>query len=91
MYQNSINNRYVRLSITPVNNGNATIQVVSSPDANFSLSAVKRDWKSLIGGTFLCMIVAAILTVVFINAMFFPDCNRDTRDCFLVEKLWGAK
>lgn len=49
----------------------------------------KHSLKELIGGTVMCIIVAAIFNVVFINALFFPDCNRITRDCFLIEKMWG--
>lgn len=45
--------------------------------------------SSLIIFRLLAPLVA--FTIVFtaiINATLFPDCNRETRDCFLINKFW---
>lgn len=34
---------------------------------------------------------ATAFTIIFtatINALLFPDCNRVTRDCFLINNFW---
>lgn len=51
----------------------------------------RRNWKEVIQGVLACLVIAALLDVVLINVLLFPDCNRDTRDCFLVQHLWVAK
>jgi hypothetical protein len=45
--------------------------------------------SEIIGGAIACLIVAALFNVILINALFFPDCNRITRDCFVIDKMWG--
>lgn len=47
--------------------------------------------KGILGRALACVMVMAIVDVALINFMFFPECNRITQDCFLVQHLWGAK
>lgn len=47
-----------------------------------------RRLRQLAGEFFLCLVVAFIFNVAIINGLFF-DCNRVSRDCFLIDQLWG--
>lgn len=51
----------------------------------------RRNWLEVAGNALACLLIVALIDVAIINFLFFPDCNRDTRDCFLVQHLWGAK
>jgi len=42
-------------------------------------------WQKLLA----CIVIAAALDVSLINLVLYPDCNRTTRDCFLVANAWG--
>lgn len=50
-----------------------------------------RNWKEVIGYAVACLLIAAVFDIALINMLAYPDCNRETRDCFLVQHLWGAK
>lgn len=90
MYKTNINPRYVRIQVTPVNTGTARIEMVACNDATFSMEvASPRKISGLISKIAFAILIAFIFNVIFINALFFPDCNRETRDCFLIEKMWG--
>jgi hypothetical protein len=54
---------------------------------SFRLGDVKHFFIKLLGFA----ILAAVFDVIIINAFFFPDCNRDTNQCFVVHHLWGAQ
>ena len=38
-----------------------------------------------------CLLAFAVAEVTLINFLFFPECNRTTGDCFLIQHAWGAK
>lgn len=50
-----------------------------------------RNWLEVAGYAMTCLLIAAIVDIALINMLAYPDCNRTTRDCFLVHHLWGAK
>lgn len=84
MYKDSVNVPYFAQA------GTTKIHIIRSAPA--SAKARKRiNPKAIVGRVFACLIVAAIVDVAVINFLFFPECNRITRDCFLVQHLWGAK
>ncbi len=39
----------------------------------------------------LLIVAAALLNGILMNFLFFPECNRITGDCFLIQHLWGAQ
>ena len=49
----------------------------------------KHRWKEFIQRLLTCLVIAAFVTVALINFLFYPDCSRETRDCFLVQHLWS--
>ncbi len=51
----------------------------------------RRSLKEVAGYALACLLMAAIFDIALINMVAYPDCNRVTRDCFLVQHLWGAK
>lgn len=51
----------------------------------------RRSWLEVTSTTLACLLIVAIVDIALINFIAFPDCNRVTRDCLLVENLWGAK
>lgn len=51
----------------------------------------RRNWREIAGNAVACLLIVALVDVAIINFLFFPDCNRDTRDCFLVQHLWGDR
>ena len=51
----------------------------------------RRSLLEVTGNALACLLIVAIVDIALINFFLFPDCNRVTRDCFLVENLWGAK
>lgn len=61
------------------------------PQASARQPRKRISLRRLAGGVLACVIVAAMADVALINFMFFPECNRITHDCFLVQHLWGAK
>ena len=67
-----------------------------APSLNRNASAGRQARKRHAGrelarNAFACLLIAALIDVALINFLLFPDCNRTTRDCFLVQHLWGAK
>lgn len=50
-----------------------------------------RNWKEVIGYAVACLLIAAMFDIALINMLAYPDCNRETRDCFLVHHLWAAR
>jgi hypothetical protein len=50
-----------------------------------------HKWLNALCAFFMLALVAGLINVIVINALFFPDCNRTNNDCFLIQKLWGAK
>jgi hypothetical protein len=61
------------------------------PEASARKPRKRYSLIRILGRALACVVVAAIANVALINFMFFPECNRITRDCFLVQQLWGAK
>jgi hypothetical protein len=61
------------------------------PQASARQPRKRSALKEFLGRALACVIVMAIVDVAVINFMFFPECNRITHDCFLVQHLWGAK
>lgn len=61
------------------------------PQASARQPRKRNSLKGILGRALACVMVMAIVDVALINFMFFPECNRITHDCFLVQHLWGAK
>ena len=38
-----------------------------------------------------CMMFSFLFAVLMINWLFYPECNRITNDCFLVNEMWEEK
>jgi hypothetical protein len=66
-------------------------KVYPFPNKSLEKPFARRGLKQLLGNIALCLLIAAIIDIAVINALFFPDCNRETRDCFMVQYLWGEK
>ena len=39
----------------------------------------------------LWVCVAIVFLTMWINVLIYPDCNRENRECFLVQHVWGEK
>lgn len=37
----------------------------------------------------LLIVLLSILSIGLINSLLYSDCNRDNRDCFLIQNLWS--
>lgn len=42
-----------------------------------------------LGSAVALALVWLVMLTVLINSLFFPTCDRVTRDCFLVQNLWA--
>lgn len=59
------------------------------PPSTIRLAPRARDYAPVLGRCAVALLLAELFVIVFMNFLFFPDCNRETRDCFLIEHLWG--
>lgn len=85
MYKNGVNTAYFGQSAAVSHRSTKTAS------ASGNQARKRRNWSEVIQGALACLAMAAIFNVILINFLFFPDCNRDNRDCFVVQHLWGAK
>lgn len=81
-----------------ITRGNVSHLIFSRSNARFGQPvglahppAMRQRILNWLISALLVMMVAALVNVLVINALFFPDCNRITNDCFLIQKLWGAE
>jgi hypothetical protein len=44
--------------------------------------------KEYLAWAFISLGALAVTEIGMINVFLYPDCNRETRDCFLVHHLW---
>lgn len=61
------------------------------PQASARQPRKRNSLRGILGRALACVMVMAIVDVALINFMFFPECNRITHDCFLVQHLWGER
>lgn len=51
----------------------------------------ERKFLEVFANLMACLFAFALVEVAVINFLFFPECSRTTRDCFLIQHAWGAK
>ncbi len=92
MYKDSVNSRNVAIT-----HYGAPYHHIFQSTGSVSQASARRQVRKrqslleVIGNALACLLIIAIVDIALINFFAFPDCNRVTRDCFLVENLWGAK
>lgn len=69
----------------------ATQHQVPRASAGENHQVSKRRWKEVIQCVLACLVITAVADVALINFLFYPECNRETRDCFLVQHMWGQQ